>query len=254
MTNTAEISHAADRYAAERIDLACAFRWAVRLNWHEAAANHFSLRVDDGGSRFLLNPRNRHFGLIRASELQLFDAGDRDTMMRPDAPDATAWGLHGSLHRHCPHARCALHLHPPFATVLACLADSNMPPLDQNSAQFFNRVAIDDAYGGLAFDDEGERCARLLAAEPAKKVLIMGNHGVMVIGADVADAFHRLYYFERAAETLIRAYGTGQPLRILSDAVAEKAAVEQEEDRGQAARHFAELNAILDAEEPDYRL
>ena len=253
MTNTAEISDAADPNAAERVDLACAFRWAVRLNWHEAVANHFSIRVDAADPHFLLNPRNRHFSLIRASELQLFDANDRDTMTRPDAPDATAWGLHGSLHRHCPHARCALHVHPPFATVLACLADSRMPPLDQNSAQFFNRVAIDDAYGGLAFDDEGERCARLLAADPAKKVLIMGNHGVMVIGADVADAFHRLYYFERAAETLIRAYWTGQPLRILSDEVAEKAASEQEEDRGQADRHFDELKAILDREEPNYR-
>ena len=51
--------------------------------------------------------------------------------------------------------RCTCH--PPFATVLACLADSTMPPINQNSAQFFNRVAIDDAYGGLAFEEEGER-------------------------------------------------------------------------------------------------
>lgn len=81
----------------------------------------------------------------------------------------------------------------------------------------------------------------------------MSNHGVMVIGKTVADAFHRLYYFERAAETLIRAYWTGQPLRILSDAVAEKAALEQEVDRGQAARHLTQLKTILDREEPDYR-
>ncbi len=66
--------------------------------------------------------------------------------------------------------RCTCH--PPFATVLACLADSTMPPINQNSAQFFNRVAIDDAYGGLAFEEEGERCAELLsdpaAAQPPK--------------------------------------------------------------------------------------
>ena len=205
MTNAAEIQDSQDALSADRVDLAAAFRWAVRLNWHEAVANHFSLRLRGSGTQFLLNPRNRHFSRIRASDLQLFDATDPTTMSRDDAPDATAWGLHGSIHRHCPQARCALHLHPPFATVLACLADSTMPPIDQNSAQFFNRVAIDDAYGGLAFEDEGERCAELLS-DPAKKVLIMGNHGVMVIGATVADAFHRLYYFERAAETLIRAY------------------------------------------------
>ncbi len=59
-------------------------------------------------------------------------------------------------------------------------------------------MVIDENYGGLATDDEGERCAHLLS-DPAKKVLIMGNHGVLVLGDGVADAFNRLYYFERAA-------------------------------------------------------
>ena len=49
----------------------------------------------------------------------------------------------------------------------------------------------------------------------------MGNHGVMIIGDTVADTFDRLLYFERAAETYIRALQTGQPLRILSDEIAE---------------------------------
>ena len=252
MTDAVERLDPAEAHRAERVDLACAFRWAVRLNWHEAVANHFSLRVDEGGTRFLLNPRNRHFSLVRTSELQLFDAADAETMARPDAPDATAWSLHGSIHRHCPHARCALHAHPPYATVLACLADCTMPPIDQNAAQFFNRIAYDNDYGGLAFEEEGERCAQLLA-DPAKKVPIMGNHGIMVIGTDVADAFHRFYYFERAAENLIKAYWTGKPLKVLSEAIAEKSAAEQEQDRGQAARHLAELKKILDREETDYR-
>ena len=85
-----------------------------------------------------------------------------------------------------------------------------------------------------------------------KKVLIMCQHGVMVIGDDVADAFNRLFYFERAAETYVKALWTGQPLRVLSDEVAEKTACELDNYPGQAERHFAELKAILNAEEPDY--
>ena len=46
---------------------------------------------------------------------------------------------------------------------------------------FFNRYVIDTHYGGLAFEDEGARCARLFD-DPRKKVMIMGNHGVMIIG------------------------------------------------------------------------
>ena len=68
----------------------------------------------------------------------------------------------------------------------------------------------------------------------------------------MADAFNRLFYFERAAETYIKALWTGQPLRVLSDEVAEKTAKDLEDYPGQAERHFAELKAILDREEPEY--
>lgn len=236
---------------AERADLAAAFRWTARLNMHEAVANHFSLSVSEDGRKFLMNPNQVHFARIRASDLLLIDADDPATMERPDAPDPTAWGLHGTLHRRCGHARCAMHVHSVHATVLASLADSRLPPIDQNSAIFFNRVAIDDSYGGLAFEQEAERCCTLLA-DPAKKVLVMGNHGIMVIGATVAETFNRLYYFERAAETYIKALWTGRPLRLLSDDVAEKTASEIESYPGQADRHLAELRAILDVEGSDY--
>ncbi|NDD09465.1 MAG: hypothetical protein EB086_07275, partial [Rhodobacteraceae bacterium] len=103
----------------------------------------------------------------------------------------------------------------------------------------------------LAFEDEGERCAAMLQ-DPKKKVMIMGNHGVLVIGETVADTFNRLYYFERAAETYIRALQTGQPLRVLSDEVASKVADQLETYPEQDQRHFEELKAILDEEGSNY--
>ncbi|MET0943441.1 MAG: class II aldolase and adducin N-terminal domain-containing protein [Mesorhizobium sp.] len=236
----------------ERVDLACAFRWTARLNMHEAVANHFSLAVNDAGTRFLMNPNQMHFSRIKASDLLLIDANDPETMNRPGAPDPTAWGLHGAVHRNCPHARCVMHVHSIHATVLASLADSTLPPIDQNSAMFFNRQVVDGLYGGLAFEDEGERCSQLFF-DPKVKVMIMGNHGVLVIGDSVADAFNRLYYFERACETYIKALWTGRPLRTLSDDVAEKVASEMDHYPEQAERHFGELKAILDEQEPAYR-
>lgn len=234
-----------------RVDLAAAFRWTERLNMHEGVANHFSMAVNDDGTQFLMNPNQAHFSRIKASDLLLIDANDPRTLEGPDAPDPTAWGLHGGVHRGCPHARCVMHVHSIFATVLASLADSRLPPIDQNCATFFNRYVIDDGYGGLAFEDEGARCATLLS-DPKKKVMIMGNHGVMIIGQTVAETFNRLYYFERAAETYIRALQTGQPLRVLSDEIAEKTAQELESYPEQDVRHLAELKAILDSEGSDY--
>ena len=235
----------------ERVDLAAAFRWTVRLNMHEAVANHFSLAINEDGTRFLMNPNQAHFSRIKASDLIVVDANDPDTLKGPNAPDPTAWGLHGGVHRHCPHARCAMHVHSIHATVLACLQDSRLPPIDQNCCTFFNRIVIDEDYGGLAFEEEGARCASLFS-DPKQKVMVMGSHGVMVIGDTVADTFNRLFYFERAAETYSRALQTGQSLRCIPDDIAEKTAREIEAYPEQDARHLAELKAILDSEGSDY--
>jgi ribulose-5-phosphate 4-epimerase/fuculose-1-phosphate aldolase len=233
-----------------RVDLAAAFRLAVRNDWHEAVANHFSLAVSDDGKTFLMNPRWRHFSRIRASELLLLNVDHQSTMQRSDAPDLTAWSLHGRLHAALPHARCIIHLHPPYATAIASLTDPEIKPIDQNTARFFNRVAFDLNYGGMAnTDDEGLRIARLMGN---KSIMMMGNHGVLVAAATVAEAFDLTYYLERACRTLVLSYQTGQKLHIMSGAVAEKTAQEWEADRDQFHSHFAEMKAILDSEDGSY--
>ena len=144
-----------------------------------------------------------------------------------------------------------MHLHPRYATALAALKDSRMPPIDQNTMRFFGRLAIDEDFGGMGLsDDEGDRLASKLGD---RNVLLMGNHGVLVGAETVAASLDEMYYFERACETLMIAYASGQPLRIVSDEVA---AVTQRQwaDYGQLAiDHLAEVRAILDVEEPDYR-
>ena len=241
-----------DDHHQHRVDLAAAFRWAVRYDLHEAVANHFSLAVNDDGTQFLINRNQQHFSRIRASDLLLLDANDPESMTGPDAPDPTAWGLHGAIHRHCPHARCVMHVHSRYATVLASLQESMLPAIDQNSAMFWGRQVIDEHYGGLAFEEEGERCAGLLS-DPQKTVMIMGNHGILVVGSTVAEAFNRLFYFERAACNYVLALQTGKALRVLPDAIAEKTAREIEEYPDQSQRHLEELKAILDAEGSDWR-
>ena len=117
---------------------------------------------------------------------------------------------------------------------------------------FFDRHVVDGHYGGLAFEEEGERCSALLA-DPRVQVMIMGNHGILVIGNTVAEAFNRMFYFERAAETYIKALWTGKALRTLSDEIAERTAADLDNYPGQPERHLSELKAILDDEAPAYR-
>jgi ribulose-5-phosphate 4-epimerase/fuculose-1-phosphate aldolase len=235
-----------------RTDLAAAFRWFARLDMVEAVANHFSVAVDPQGTKFLINPCRRHFSRITASSLLLLDAHDTTTLDRPDAPDPTAWYLHARLHAREPRARCILHLHSKYATALACLQDPTLYPIDMNAARFFGRVAIDTAFAGMALsNEEADRQAALLGED--KSVLLMANHGVLVIGAGVAEALDELFYFERAAERLITCYSTGQPLRILSDSIAAATRQQWLEYDGFARDHLNAVKEILDIEEPDYR-
>lgn len=233
-----------------RIDLAAAFRSIARLGLHEAVANHFSAAISKDGRRFLMNPKWRHFSRIRASDLVLFDLDDEQGVKgRPDV-DPTAWAIHGQMHRQLPQARVVMHLHPPFATTIASLIDPQIKPIDQNTARYFNRLAIDDRYGGMA--DSEQEGARLAALLGNKSRLMMGNHGVLVIANTVGEAFDDIYTLERACQILVQAYATGQPLKVLPDAVAENTAQDWEQITDFSIAHFEEMKCILDAEDPSY--
>lgn len=234
-----------------RTDLAAAFRLTARFGWHESVGNHYSAAVSDDGRRFLMNPKWRHFSSLRASDLQLLDADDARVMEGPDAPDASAWTIHGALHRARPDVRVVLHCHPPHATALAALKDPAMPPIDMNTARFFGDLAIDPDCGGIA--DDAAEGARIAAALGGCSTLLMANHGLTVTGATVAKAFERLYFFEKAAETVLLALGTGRPLAVMSDAVAAYTAEGWKSYAGMADAHFEHLKSVLDREEPDYR-
>lgn len=236
---------------ALRIDLAAAFRLAVEFDWHESVGNHFSVALSNDGKRFLMNPRWKHFSQIRASDLLLLDTDDPDVMTRPNAPDPSAWTIHGSIHRARPQARVLLHCHPPYATALACLKDPTMKPIDQNTARFFGITGVDLDFGGIADDaEEGNRLARAFGNHP---ILLMGNHGVTVSGGTVAEAFEHLYFFERASKTLMLAYASGQTLNILSDETAERTAQGWRDYNDMAFAHFDALKAVLDRKDSSYR-
>lgn len=235
---------------ALRIDLAAAFRLAFNFGWTESVGNHFSAVVPGAEGCFLMNPRWMLFSEIRASDLMRLDWNDSETMARPDPPDLSGWCIHSQMHACNPAAKVILHIHPPYATALAGLADPTLKPIEQVTARFHRMVATDTAFDDVSVtEDEGRRLAGLLGD---KSILMMGNHGVTVAGPDVASAFEELYLFERACRTLMIAYSSGQPLNVLSDAVAAKVAKGWHSCRSMAYHHFGQLKHRLDATEPAY--
>jgi ribulose-5-phosphate 4-epimerase/fuculose-1-phosphate aldolase len=165
--------------------------------------------------------------------------------------EPTAFFIHGSIHRGKPSAKCVLHTHMPYATALTVIHGGRLEWASQNSLKFYDRVAYDDNYNGLALDDaEGSRmCAQLGDAD----VLFLANHGIIVTGRDMASAFDDLYYLERACMLQVMAMGTGEPLRMVSESVAMKTGRQMAEESQQAALHFAALKRLLDRDEPGWR-
>jgi ribulose-5-phosphate 4-epimerase/fuculose-1-phosphate aldolase len=245
-----DLAHAQDERQL-RIDLAAAFRATAQFNWHESVGNHLSVALSDDGKQFLMNPRWRHFSTISASELLKLDSNDPSTMDGPNAPDPSAWAIHSQIHARVPHARCILHLHTPYASALTTLSDPTLKPIDQNTARFYERLAVDLDYGGIA--DSWEEGARLADKLGEHRVLMMGNHGVLVVGDSVHRAFEDIYFLERASQTMVLAYSTGQPLNVMPHALALQTARDWDAYSGMAIAHFEEIKRGLDKSDPSYK-
>ncbi|MCS5559890.1 MAG: class II aldolase/adducin family protein [Oceanospirillaceae bacterium] len=234
-----------------RIDLAAAFRLIHELDMHESVANHLSAAVSADGKQFLMNRRWMHFSNVTASNLQLLNSDDYSIMHTDQAPDASAWSIHGNVHRTLPEAKVVLHLHSTYATVLSTLKDPRILPIDNNTAGFYERIAYDTNFGGIATsDEEGKRIVDTFAG---KQALMMGNHGITVIGETVAEAFESLYYLEKACKTMVLAYSTGQELNVLPHELALETAQSWDEFRGASVAHFEQLKQGLDCKGSDYR-
>ena len=236
-----------------RLDLSVAFRWAARLDLHEAVANHFSVAVSDDGQKFLINPAGRHFSQMRASDLLLVDMNQAEFGIGDgQVVDPTAMNLHGQIHKLVPDATCVLHTHMPYATALACLRDFEFLMLDQNACRFYNRIAYDRDYAGMALEvSEGERVAKLLGR--SRSVLFLANHGVIVVGKTVAEAFDELYYLEKASQLQVLALSTGRELELIPNETASMVCKQWLEYPNAAEYHFAALTEILDQESRDFR-
>src|SRR2546421_10048955 len=166
---------------AARVDLAAAFRLAVRLDLHEGVCNHFSVMLPplaNEGSRFLLNAYGLHWSEVTASNLLALDAEGR-ILAGEGEYEKTAFCIHSRIHVANPQAACVLHTHMPYATALTLLEVGRLEMVEQNALRFYDDIAYDDIYNGLVLDNaEGDRLAQALGS---KRVMFLANHGVIVV-------------------------------------------------------------------------
>src|ERR1700728_992495 len=237
-----------------RIELAACYRLADRFGLNEGIDNHLTMLVPGYVDKFLLAPYGMHWSEVKASDFLVVDFSRR-VLSGQGAVEDTAFHIHQPVHRLSPQGRCVLHTHMPYATALSMLQNPRLEMAVQSALGFYEDVAYDSTYNGLAYDtSEGERMARVLGT---RSVLMLANHGVLVVGNTIPQAFERLYFLERAAQAQVLALSTGRPLQLIPEAVvkmtvAQFGACGAIGGRDRADLHFDELKRFVERNQSDY--
>lgn len=237
-----------------RIDLAAAYRLADMHAYNEGIFNHLTVLVPERNC-FLVQPIGMHWSEVTASSLMEVDF-DGNVISGEGELERSTYFIHLPIHRAHESARCVFHTHMPFASTLTRLQDPRILATGQTEIRFSRNVVYDDGYTGLVYDmTEGERLASLMG--PKDRVLMLSNHGVVVTGATIAETYDRLYYLEQACRAQLYAMWTGQPLKLIPDAVVEHT---MRQFGGTPAYygkrsyelHFAALKRILQRRNPGF--
>ncbi len=214
------------------VDMAVVFRVEARLGWNEQIGNHHSLmlpqsRVDET-PRFLINPRGYLFQELTASSLIVCDL-DGCVLRGKGELRKVAFHIHARIHLRKPEATCILHVPPRWLTALSLLETPRLALAHHNNLPLNDRVAVDD--GGIAPADSNEEGDRLAAAMGDASILVMGGHGVTVVGPTVHDAFEELFIAERTVMYQLTAMSTGLAVRRLPESAPPLARCLGREDR-----------------------
>ncbi|WP_213777916.1 aldolase [Caballeronia sp. dw_276] len=229
-----------DAIMQARIELAACFQLAAQRGFEEGVCNHFSAVVPGHDDLFFVNPYGYAFAEITASRLLVCDF-EGHVIDGEGKPEATAFFIHARLHRAKPRIKAAFHTHMPNATALCLLEGPPLLWLGQTALKFYGRTAVDEDYNGLALDtSEGDRIA---SAMGDADVLFLKNHGVMVGGASIAEAWDDLYYLERAAEVQLKAMASNRPIKPIPHDVAQRAYEQMRLGDAESAR--AHLDSAL---------
>ena len=209
-----------DRVSAEewnaRVDLAGCYRLAAHYGWTDLIFTHISARVPGPHDHYLLNPFGFMFHEITASSLVKVDLDGSIVDPTPYSVHRAGFVIHSAVHAARKDANCVIHSHTRAGMALSMLK-CGLLPLSQHAALFHGRVAY-HGNEGLAIDLD-ER-ARIAADLGDKAVMILRNHGTLVVGSTVGEAFSMMWHLEKAMQAQLDAMATGAELTQVPEAVA----------------------------------
>jgi ribulose-5-phosphate 4-epimerase/fuculose-1-phosphate aldolase len=234
-----------------RCDLAACYRLVDMFGWSDLINTRITARVPGRHDHFLINPYGLLFEEVTASSLVKIDTEGNKVEASDCKVNSGGFAIPSAVHMARPDVACVLHSH----TVAGCavsMQKDGLLPLNQHALQVIGDVAYHD-YAGTARHPE-ER-ARLLADLGDRHILVLRNHGLLIVGTSIAETFVATYRMERACAMQLAFQQSGaafNPIddRVVSDALKRRAG----DSRSDAARlEWLALLRKLDRVDPSYR-
>jgi len=234
-----------------RVNLAAAYRLVALYGWDDLIFTHISARVPEAEHQFLINPYGMLFEEITASSLVKIDLEGRKLSESPYEINPAGFTIHGCIHAARADAVCVMHIHSPNGIAISAQKEGVLP-LSQQSLFVLSSLGY-HAYEGVALNAEEQ--PRLVRDLGDRAYLMLQNHGLLTVGASIADAFLYMYLFESACMIQVRAQSGGKELvHVPAPILAGIRAAAREVTRGMgSALAWPGLLRKLDRLDPGFR-
>ena len=199
-----------------RLDLAAAYRIFAHHGWCESIYNHITVRVPGEDNAFLINPYGLLWEEVTASNLIKIDGDGNKVGDSPYPVNLAGFTQHSVFHKHLPHAHAIVHTHTPD-TMAVCATEGGLQPTNFYSCFFVGNIGYHDFEGITVRAEEGERLVRNAGNH---QILMLKNHGPVVMGRTLPEMFFLYYMFQRACEIQVKTAALGAPIVVPPEVVA----------------------------------
>jgi len=199
-----------------REELAACYRIFDHLGWSESIYNHISVRVPGEDGAFLINPYGLLYSEVRASNLVKIDIDGNVLDGSGSSVNKAGFTQHSYFHRHLDWAHAICHTHT-TATMAVCSLEGGLQPVNFYACNFAGRIAYHDFEGITLRPDEGERLLRSLGD---KSILMLKNHGPVILGKTIPQIFLTHWALQRACEIQLATLSMGKPILVPDEVVA----------------------------------
>ncbi len=197
-----------------RQDLAACYRIFDLMGWSESIYNHISLKVPGEDGAFLINPFGLLYDEVTASNLVKIDI-DGNVLAGNYPVNKAGFVQHAYFHRHLEWAHAICHTHTTEGMAVSSHKDGLLP-ISFYACNFQNQIGYHDFEGVTVREEEGER---LLANLGKNRILMLRNHGPVVLGRTIREMFVQAWALQRACEIQIATLSQGNPIMVPQEVI-----------------------------------